>query len=148
MEDLVDSGYRYGREYISSSVVSIFKTENSGNQESVDEFEQKLLELWDRIYQYYLAKNDHLNQNDPPGPTHGPTGGSGGPFHGPTISPEALTNSMEEVIHRVLAILDLSAFSQFTMNNMGTLISIMDQGWSLLKGNLGFALTVITEVFR
>ena len=55
---------------------------------------------------------------------------------------------MTPIRRRVLAILDLSAFSQFTMNNMGTFISILDQGWSLLKGNLGFALTVISEILR
>ena len=31
---------------------------------------------------------------------------------------------------------------------MGTLLTILDQGWSLLKGNLGFALTVISEILR
>jgi predicted PurR-regulated permease PerM len=121
-------------------------------QESVDEFEKKLLELWDRIYQYWLSKNDHfpsaeqggrLDQND--SVIDNP---SNLPKYGPQVSEEAITSSVEEVIHRVLTILDLSAFSQFTLNNMGTLISVLEQGWNLLKGNLGFALTVITEVLR
>ena len=142
MEDLVESGYKYGREYISSSVVSIFKTEdNSGNHESVDEFEKKLLELWDRIYQYWLAQNDE--PSDPENSVSHP-----GPAYGPQLSQEALTTSMEEGIHKFLAILDVSNFTQFTKNNMGTLITILDQGWSLLKGNLGFALTVISEILR
>lgn len=143
MEDLMESGYVYGREYISSSVVSFFKSNDGNNAESVDEFEKKLLELWDRIYQYWLAKNDHLNVN-----LNEEQVVQSQVLHGPQISSEALTSSMEEVIHRVLAILDLSAFSQFTMKNMGTLISIVEQGWSLIKGNLGFALTVISEILR
>ncbi len=139
IEDVIDTGYRYGREYISSSVVSIFKSEV--NNESVDEFEKKLLELWDRIYQYYLTKNDQKDNDQL-------QSSSQIQFFGPNISQEALTSSVEEVVQKVMAILDLSAFSQFTMNNMGTIISIIDHGWSLLKGNLGFALTVLTEMLR
>lgn len=138
LEDVMDSGYRYGRQYISSSVVSIFKNENNDNQDSVDEFETKLLELWDRIYQYWLSQNITVTSQKSPNVVE----------YGPQVSQEAITTSMEEVIHRVLAILDLSAFGQFTLNNTGTLISILDQGWSLLKGNLSFALTIISEILR
>ena len=60
LEDFVDSGYKYGREYISSSVVSILRNENNDNQESVEEFEKKLLELWDRVYQYWLSKHENM----------------------------------------------------------------------------------------
>ena len=31
---------------------------------------------------------------------------------------------------------------------MGTLISVIEQGWTLLKGNVGFAITIITEILR
>ena len=34
------------------------------------------------------------------------------------------------------------------MNNMGTLISVLEQGWTLLKGNVGFAVTLISEILR
>ena len=142
-EDLIDSGYKYGREYISSSVVSVFRTsdQNNDNQESVDEFEQKLLELWDRIYQYWLSHQKESENNSQIKQESLPT-------YGPDISQAAIASSMEEIIHRVLAILDLSAFSQFTMKNMGTLISVLEQGWTLLKGNVGFALTILSEVLR
>ena len=142
LEDFVDSGYKYGREYISSSVVSILRNENNDNQESVEEFEKKLLELWDRVYQYWLSKHENMTLDGNDNIDH-----SNVKF-GPQISEDAIASSVEEVIHRVLATLDLSAFSQFTMNNMGTLISVVDQGWTLLKGNVGFAMTIITEILR
>ena len=31
---------------------------------------------------------------------------------------------------------------------MGTLISVLEQGWTLLKGNVGFAITLISEILR
>ena len=133
-EDLIDSGYKYGREYISSSIVSVFR-QDEGNQESVDEFEQKLLELWDRIYQYWLS--NHQNSQEKVEPEYGPQ-----------VSQQAVLSSMEEIIHRILAILDFSAFSQFTYKNMGTLISVLEHGWNLLKGNVGFALTILSESLR
>ncbi len=154
-EDVIESGYHYGREYISSSVVSMLRDESKdNNKESVDEFEKKLLELWDRIYQYWLsrnAKDDNNNNNNSmidsgTGSDSEATGKP--PAYGPQVSEEAIVSSAEEVIQRVISTLDLTAFSQFTMNNMGTLISVLDQGWTLLKGNLGFALTVVTEVLR
>lgn len=141
IEDVIESGYHYGREYISSSVVSMLRSESSDNQESVDEFEKKLLELWDRIYQYWLNKNEGNNNNDS-------VSGEQVVKYGPQVSEEAISSSVEEVIQRFITsdALDLSAFSQFTMNNMGTLISVLEQGWTLLKGNLGFAFTVVTEM--
>ena len=63
------------------------RSQSDNNQESVDEFESKLLELWDRIYQFWLTKQDQFNENlkDIPGPVH----------QGPKVSQEALTSSME-----------------------------------------------------
>ena len=88
-EDLIDSGYKYGREYISSSVVSVFRTsdQNDDNQESVDEFEQKLLELWDRIYQYWLSHQKETDQTD-----HSQDNQESLPTYGPEISQAAIGN--------------------------------------------------------
>ena len=93
LEDFVESGYKYGREYISSSVVSILKNENNDNQESVDEFEKKLLELWDRVYQYWLSKNE-ASDSKPDAIQFGPQ-----------VSQDAIASSVEEVIHRYPLIL-------------------------------------------
>ena len=103
LEDFVESGYKYGREYISSSVVSMLTNENNDNQESVIEFEKKLLELWDRVYQYWLSKNEHTNDT-----TDGIT--SDKIQYGPQVSQDAIASSAEEVIHKILALLNLSAF--------------------------------------
>ena len=105
LEDFVESGYKYGREYISSSVVSMLTNENNDNQESVIEFEKKLLELWDRVYQYWLSKNDHTsNDTNTDGILNDKI------QYGPQVSQDAIASSAEEVIHKILALLNLSAF--------------------------------------
>ena len=60
------SGYHYGRDLISGSFFSLIRksdvTIDSDSDHSVDEFESKVLELWDRLYQvithlYYLHES-------------------------------------------------------------------------------------------
>ena len=62
-DEFVDKGYHYGRDLISGSFFSLIRnTESSSGSgfpfsvqddpdNSVDEFESKVLELWDRLYQ-------------------------------------------------------------------------------------------------
>ena len=69
LEEAIDSAYIYGRDYISSTVVSILG--ETRDRAAVHEFETKLLELWDRIYQYWLSSRTGPSTS-PTTPTFGP----------------------------------------------------------------------------
>ena len=65
LEEAIDSAYHYGREYISSTVVSMLG--ETRDRMAVQEFETKLLELWDRIYQYWLSSRTGPSTSTIPG---------------------------------------------------------------------------------
>lgn len=69
LEEAIDSAYHYGRDYISSTVVSMLG--ETRDRMAVQEFETKLLELWDRIYQYWLSSRTGPSTSTTPG-TFGP----------------------------------------------------------------------------
>ena len=60
------SGYHYGRDLISGSFFSLIRksdvTIDSDSDHSVDEFESKVLELWDRLYQV-ITHLYHLHES-------------------------------------------------------------------------------------
>ena len=163
VNDFIESAYQYGRDYISSSIFSLLRDSSNNNQQDaqLDKFESQVLELWDRIYQYWLDKNNqfqnsnkgehqHLQNNIDSADSTIP--------YGPSVSSEAITSSVGDLLAgmlnasvptRVLGnAVNFSVFSQFAMNNMGTLTSVLEQGWTLLKGNIGLVLTVVTECLR
>ncbi|XP_050296615.1 transmembrane protein 245-like isoform X2 [Anthonomus grandis grandis] len=57
MDSLLDNAYQYGREGISKAVKSIVKDADSAQSEKL---EKQILELWDRIYQSWMMKNDSM----------------------------------------------------------------------------------------
>ena len=64
-DEFVDKGYHYGRDLISGSFFSLIRNSDDragagpfpieDPDHSVDEFEGKVLELWDRLYQVRQA---------------------------------------------------------------------------------------------
>lgn len=163
MNDFIESAYQYGRDYISSSIFSLLRDSSNNNQQDaqLDKFESQVLELWDRIYQYWLDKNNQFQNSNEGEHQHLQnnidSADSAIPY-GPSVSSEAITSSVGDLFAgmlnasvptRVLGnAVNFSVFSQFAMNNMGTLTSVLEQGWTLLKGNIGLVLTVVTECLR
>lgn len=103
--------------------------------------------MWDRIYQYWLNKDNQLetkNQDD----------NLKDVVNGPTVTSDAITSSMENLFSGMLnasvptRVFNASMFSQFALNNIGTLTSVVDQGWALIKGNIGLVVTIVTECLR
>ena len=157
VDELVESAYKYGRKYISSSISSLMR-DNSDHKQDVqlDHFENQVLQLWDRIYQYWMNKNTQVDAHSQ---DHSFTSGEDSEnIQGTTVTSNAITSSVEELFSGMLNAsvptrifgngLNYSVFSQFALNNIGTLTSVLDQGWALLKGNIGLVLTVVTECLR
>ena len=156
VDQLVESAYQYGRNYISSAITSFLRdtSDNSHQDAQLDQFENQVLELWDRIYQYWLNKNnqqEHISQENI-ADSHTDE------VFGPKVTSDAVTSSMEDLFSGMLNVsvptrvfgnaMNFSMFSQFAMNNIGTMTSVLEQGWGLIKGNIGLVFTVIAECLR
>lgn len=131
MENVVDGLHNYGRDWISRTLQSSLA---ESDWEARRDLEVKVLELWDRSYQYFVL--------EPAGP---PT------TAGPTVTGEAISSSVGEVLAKLYSQdtgLNLSAVQTFVQNNYETITSILEQVWTLFKGNIGFLLETILGLVR
>jgi len=127
MEGVMDEAYTYGRGWISST---LRETLSETDEEIRLELENKVLELWDRSYQYWVLKQDVI---------------------GPKVSSGAVTTSFGEVMDKLYHsqnIFNIAAIQIFIRNNMGTLTSILEHVWSLFQGNFIFLIDTIMGVAR
>jgi predicted PurR-regulated permease PerM len=123
MENVVDGAYNFGRDWISSTLQ---KSLAEADQEVRTDLETKVLELWDRSYQYWVLTSVAPAEQ------------------GPVVSKEAISSSVGEVLEKLFTsqihanIFNYTAVQTFVKDNMGTLTSIMETSWTLFKGNIGF----------
>jgi len=131
MENVVDGAYNYGRDWISRTLQ---QTLSEADHDVRKDLEVKVLELWDRSYQYWVLTATQEQKTI-----------------GPAVNGEAITHSVGEVLAKLYNasnLLDISAIQTFIQNNMGTLTSIMEQVWTLFKGNIGFLFDTILGILR
>ena len=134
MENVVDGAYNLGRDWISSTLQ---RSLSEADADVRADLETKVLELWDRSYQYWVLTSVTTDQRP-----------------GPTVSKEAITNSVGEVLDKLLTsrihanIFNYTAMQTFVKENMGTLTSIMETSWTLFKGNIGFLFDTILGVIK
>lgn len=115
-DSMLGDAYLYGRQWISGAVRRAL---DDADESHVLEVERQTLELWDRAYHLWVARN----ATDDPTLHHGP-------------SWDALTDSLRN--------LDFSLFSSFVRDNIGTLMSVFESIWNLLKGNISVVLSLVT----
>lgn len=128
MEGVVDEAFTYGRNWISTTLRD---TLEGTNPAVMEELEEKVLELWDRSYQYWILKQD--------------------PSIGPKISSSAITSSFGEILETVYHsrdVFNLSSMEIFVRNNMGTLTSILEHVWSLFQGNMLILVDAVLGLMR
>lgn len=136
MENVVDGAYNLGRDWISSTLQ---QTLAGADQSMTEDLEAKVLELWDRSYQYWVLTTGVTDQEQ---------------SQGPVVSKEAITSSVGEVLERLMTaqihadIFNYSAIQTFVKDNMGTLTSIMETSWTLFKGNVGFLFDTILGIVK
>ena len=126
MEEMLESGYRYGRDFISNGLKDFFTGHQGG-----DELEVKVLELWDRLYQYWLQ--NRMNNT------------SAGEVNLPKVDESAISNSFDDILRNLPE--DFNVV-QFCKDNMGTFVSIVDHAWSIFKGNFGLVISIALELVR
>ncbi|KAI8495560.1 hypothetical protein Bbelb_265320 [Branchiostoma belcheri] len=120
MDSMMDNAYVYGREWIAAKI-------NDGlSGQPVDKklIKRQVLEIWDRLYHTWLAKNTTVVSSKLS--KHG-----------------NMTSSLMSVWHGV-SHLGLSEVTSFVQENMSTLMSVLESIWSVLKGNINLALTMVT----
>lgn len=80
------------------------------------------MELWDRIYQNWMSTNDS---------------------NGPKVTEDAVQSSWEEFITDIQKspeLLNINGLMDFGKQNIGTLMSLLESIWSILKGNISLIL--------
>lgn len=133
MDTMVDGAYNYGRDWISATLQ---RSLAEAEPEVRADLETKVLELWDRSYQYWVLTTVTPAQQ------------------GPVVSKEALTSSVGEVINKLFtsqlhaSIFNYTAVQTFVKENMGTLTSIMETSWTLFKGNIGFLFDTLLGIVK
>ncbi|XP_044728821.1 transmembrane protein 245 [Chrysoperla carnea] len=121
IDSLIDNAYTYGREGISKTIRSMM---SDVQDEKSAKLEQQVLELWDRVYQSWISAD---NSN----------------IIGPTVTSMAVENSWNtflEDLRKSPEMFNLSAIIEFLKQNVGTMTSLLESVWSILKGNISLVL--------
>lgn len=121
VDSLLDNAYQYGREGISKGVKSMMSGVDPSKSEKL---EQQVLELWDRIYQAWM--NSDSDQS-----------------HGPKVTSDAVQktwNNFIDDLQKSPEMFNISGLMSFVNQNVGTLISLLDSIWSIVKGNISLVL--------
>ncbi|XP_034243899.1 transmembrane protein 245 isoform X1 [Thrips palmi] len=127
---VLDNAYLYGRQSISSMVHAMLK---NADADKADLLEQRVLELWDRIYQAWM-----MTSTDVPGAM------------GPRVSSSAVYASWESFLDGVMKtpeLLNLDGLMQFGKENVGMLSSLLESLWDILKGNVSLLFQSSVTIF-
>ncbi|EFA06639.1 transmembrane protein 245 [Tribolium castaneum] len=119
VDSILDNAYQYGREGISKAVKGMMTDVDSAKSEKL---EKQVLELWDRVYQSWMSTTD---------------------ANGPKVTEDAVRVSWENFIsdiQRSPEMFNLNGIVDFAKQNVGTLLSLLESVWSIVKGNIGLVL--------
>ncbi|CAH2011236.1 unnamed protein product [Acanthoscelides obtectus] len=120
IDSILDNAYQYGRQGISKAVKSMMSDVDTAKS---DKLEQQVLELWDRVYQNWMSPNNS---------------------HGPQVTEEAVRTSWEAFVNdlqKSSEMLNVNALVEFCKQNIGTLMSLLESIWGILKGNISLILS-------
>lgn len=120
IDSLLDNAYQYGREGISKAVKSVMSDVDPTKSAKL---ENQVLELFDRIYQTWMSSDNAE--------------------HGPKVTQDAIEDSWNTFIddlQKSPEMLNLSGIMSFINQNVGTLLSLLDSVWSIVKGNISLLL--------
>lgn len=84
--------------------------------------EKQILEIWDRVYQNWMSTNDS---------------------NGPKVTEAAVQSSWEEFVKDIKKspeLFNINGLLNFGKQNIGTLMSLLESVWSILKGNISLIL--------
>lgn len=95
---------------------------NNVDSEKSAKLENQILELWDRVYQAWMSSNDE---------------------NGPKVTQAAVEtswNAFLDDIKKSPEMLNVNGLVEFLKQNVGTLMSLLESVWSIVKGNISLVL--------
>lgn len=123
MDSMVDKAYVYGRGFIATKVRELL----GGNEgTNITHVELQVLEVWDQVYDKLFSKNTTTKAPSPALPEVGDVW--------------ALWDMVSN--RKILNISGLVAFAQ---DNVGTLLSVLESMWAIIRGNMSLLLTIFTS---
>lgn len=125
LDSILDNAYLYGREGISKAVKGLMTDVDSSKS---DKIEKQVLELWDRVYQSWMTSNSP---------------------NGPTVTQEAVFSSWEAFVSDIKKspeMFNINGLMEFGKQNIGTLMSLLESVWSIVKGNVNIVLGSIGAI--
>ncbi|KAL3836498.1 hypothetical protein ACJMK2_021925 [Sinanodonta woodiana] len=129
VDSMVGNAYLYGRNWIAGKVRDLVNGESDNNTQ----IETKVLEIWDGLYDSWLARNA--------------TSTTSLARPGFQMVPFDLTNltSIWEYLSKGNGI-NISGVVEFVKENIETFLSVLESIWLVLKGNMNLVLSVLTSV--
>ncbi|XP_068081448.1 transmembrane protein 245 isoform X2 [Anabrus simplex] len=128
VDSVLDDAYSYGRQGISKMVHQSLKDVDPVKAEQL---EKQVLELWDRIYQSWMASNSEAN------------------IVGPTVTSGAVFTSWGNIVDSVQKtpeLFNMQAVITFAQDNVGMLLTVWDSIWNIFKGNITLAADFCTAL--
>ncbi|CAH1105803.1 unnamed protein product [Psylliodes chrysocephalus] len=119
IDSILDNAYQYGREGIQKSVRGMMTDVDPSKSEKL---EKQVLELWDRVYQNWMSTNDS---------------------NGPKVTDDAVRATWDHFIADIQKspeMFNLNGLMEFGKQNIGTLMSLLESVWGILKGNVSLIL--------
>ncbi|XP_069121345.1 transmembrane protein 245-like isoform X2 [Argopecten irradians] len=131
MDSMVGNAYLYGRNWIAARLRDFVSGSMDKSSTNNTQIETQVLEVWDRLYENWLARND--------------TSSSLQKTAGFNVLPTDVinVNSMWEVVSQGDAF-NISQIIAFVKDNIGTFMSVIDSVWIVLKGNMNLVLSLVT----
>ncbi|KAL4229343.1 hypothetical protein ACF0H5_012382 [Mactra antiquata] len=127
MDSMVGNAYLYGRNWIAAKVRDLVNGPSTDNNTQI---EQQVLDMWDRLYESWLARNQTSSSTS--------LASASTPFDITNLS------SIWEVVSQGDGF-NFSAIIAFVKENIGTFLSVLESLWLVLKGNMNLVLTVLTS---
>ncbi|XP_054712364.1 transmembrane protein 245-like isoform X2 [Uloborus diversus] len=119
LDSMLDDAFLYGRGWISASVRRII---DEKNEERAAALEKQILEIFDRIYELWHSRNSNSSS--------------------PDLQHVASFDSLLDG----LKTLNMDLIVNFVKENIGTLLSVLDSVWTILKGNISLAFSALTAI--
>nr|KAG5688860.1 hypothetical protein BaRGS_005235 [Batillaria attramentaria] len=123
MDTMVDKAYVYGRSFIASKVREFLGDSEGTN---VTHVELQVLEVWDQVYDKLFSKNITTKAPSPAMPQVGDAW--------------ALWDMVSKG-----QLLNISGLVAFAQDNVGTLMSVLESVWTIIRGNMNVLLTILTS---
>ena len=143
VDNVLETAYHSGRGYIAGNIHTWLGREE--DDQAMQEIETKVLELWDRLYQYWLSRRALVSNVTA---TEEADSVDSATVMGPNVSGEAITSSLYDIMDSSTDFFNYSAIMTFLKENMDTVRAIVEQAWVLLQGNLRLVVTLVLEVVR